>query len=105
MSLSKKETENILFDLVDQIHSAAINTKMGIDRRQLVMTLISHNTNPKSDDVSIGSLLVMCEFVISAFQLGYFPEIYEKMQSNKNELREAIENINLDIIKSRGQTK
>lgn len=102
--LSKKETENIIFDLIDQIHSATISAQMGIDRRQLVMTLISHNTNPKNDVVSLGSLSVMCEFVISAFQLGYFPEIYEKMQSNKDEFAEAIERVNADLTQSREET-
>lgn len=101
MSLTKKETENIIFNLIDQIHSATVSAQMGIDRRQLVMTLISHNTNPRGDDVSLGSLSVMCDFVISAFQLGYFSEIYEKMQNNKNDFAEAIQRINADLTQSR----
>ncbi len=102
--LNKKETENIIFDCIDQIHSAIVSVQMGIDRGQLVMTIVPHNMNARSDDLSLGKLSVLCDFVISAMQLGYFNEIYEKMQSNENEFCEAIQTLNANLTQSRKET-
>ena len=77
---------------------------MGIDRGQLVMTLIQHNMNTSSEDLSLGKLSVLCDFVICAMQLGYFNEIYEKMQSNSNEFSKVIQSLNANLAQSRDKT-
>ena len=104
MNLTTKETENLIFDCIDQIRGATMSAKLGLDRGQIVMTLVSHNTELAGDDISLGKLSIICDFVISAFQLGYFPEIYKKMQSNQEDFAEVIRRFNANLTQSGERT-
>ena len=102
--LDKKTTENIIFDCVDEIHNAITSARMGIDRRTIVMRVVHESMKTDGNDLDLGKLSVLCNFVIATMQLGYYDEIYKKMSSNEDEFTRAIEEINAIFTQSRGET-